>query len=204
MRCLLFSVILFSACASDYKTLTPISVDNNCVVRFRPQSISTSWYTAGIDVIGKHLSGLIFLKTMPDNSNRVVFMNEAGVTFFDFEFDSLHNFHVKQIIPQFDRKPVLNVLRDDFALLMGFPFERQLSGWKSGDKRYWGIKQSQSSNYFVTSNDCSVLEGVESGSNRKRKVTINVWGGNKQLPDSIRIQHHTFAMNILLKKFEKN
>ena len=47
---------------------------------------STTLYRTQIDVVGKHLSGLLFFKKLPDESFRVVFTNEMGLNFFDFHF----------------------------------------------------------------------------------------------------------------------
>jgi hypothetical protein len=193
-----------SSCVSEYKQLRPINADKNCIVRNRPSALSTSWYTATIDVVGKHLSGLLFIKNMPDHSNRIVFTNEAGVKFFDFEFDSLDHFQVKQVISQLDRKPVLTVLSQDFALMMAIPFKGELSSWEKHEELYFGSQEGKSIfNYFVTPKDCSSVLRLESGSKRKKKVTIHRYG-QAFAPDSIRIQHNTFAMSIGLRKLEKN
>jgi hypothetical protein len=204
MRFLLFSLVLISSCASEYKQLKPINADKNCIARNKPSALSTSWYTSKIDVVGKHLSGLLFVKNMPDHSNRIVFTNEAGVKFFDFEFDSLHRFQVKQVISQLNKKPVITVLRQDFELLMGVPFENELSSWKKDDELYFGSQRARGLfTYFITPTDCSSILRLESASKRKKKVTIKRFG-HSLLPDSIQIQHHTFAMTISLRKLEKN
>jgi hypothetical protein len=204
MRFLLFSVVLMSSCASEYKQLKPINADQNCIARNRPSALSTSWYTARIDVVGKHLSGLLFIKNMPDHSNRIVFTNEAGVKFFDFEFDSLHHFQVKQVISQLNKKPVVTVLQQDFALMMGIPFKGELSSWEKDDELYFGRQDGKGTfSYFITPKDCSSVIRFESGSKRKKKVTIQRYG-KPLAPDSIRIQHNTFAMSIGLRKLEKN
>jgi hypothetical protein len=192
-----------SSCASEYKQLKAVSADESCIARSRPSALSTSWYTARIDVVGKHLSGLLFIKNMPDHSNRIVFTNEAGVKFFDFEFDSLDHFQVKQVINQLNKKPVIAVLRQDFGLLMGVPFDNELSAWKKNDELYFGSKSENSFNYFITPKDCSSVLRLESASRRKKKVTIRQYG-QPSAPDSIRIQHNTFAMSIGLRKLEKN
>ena len=67
-----------------------------------------------VDVIGKYLSGLLLLKTMPDSSIRMVFSNEMGFKFFDFEFTPGGGFKVNYIIKKMDRRPVIKTLRQDF------------------------------------------------------------------------------------------
>lgn len=204
MRYSLFSIILFLGCASDYKSLRKIPVNQSCITKLRPQGIATSWYGASIDVVGKHISGLLLVKEMPDHSNRIVFTNEVGFKFLDFEFASQGGFKVHHILPQLDKKPVIRLLKNDFALLLGIPFEdSDWQAWERGDEIFYGVTQKKETAYFITDKDCASLQRVESGSKRKRKVSIVFRGKNPDQPDSIRLQHHTFAMQIALKKLTK-
>src|SRR5882672_4193636 len=102
---LLSSVMLLLGCASDYRYLRAIQVDADCVNKIAPRHIQTSWYHAGVDVAGNHISGLLLIKNMPDSSNRVVFTNEAGITFFDFGFSHEKAFTVYAIIKKLNKKP---------------------------------------------------------------------------------------------------
>jgi hypothetical protein len=202
MRCLLFSIALFSAsCASDYQGLKVVSVNQECLSKIKPVALSTAWYDAGIDVVGKHISGLLLIKDMPDQSKRIVFTNEAGITFFDFGFDGTGNFKVHHVIRQLDKKAVVRLLRDDFALLLGLPFENPVwQSWEMGGERYFGVSEKNDNHYFITDKDCGSLHRLESASKRKKKLTIEMVGDDVQKPDSITLQHHTFAMKINLKK----
>lgn len=202
MRFLLFSLILLSACASDYKTLRPATVDQQCLGKIRLEGIKTSWFDAGIDVVGKHISGLLLVKNMPDSSIRVVFTNEAGLKFLDFEFSEHPGaFKVHHVIKQLDKKPVIRLLRKDFELLLGLPFRNaSWKSWTNHDQIFFGVSQKKETHYFITGKDCASLQSMESGSKRRRKVSIELYGISKQDPDSIYLQHHTFAMQIKLRK----
>lgn len=205
MRFLLFSVVLvFVACASDYKGLKLVSVDQECLSKIKPVALSTAWYDAGIDVVGKHISGLLLIKEMPDKSKRLVFTSEAGVTFFDFGFDLTGKFKVHYIIRQLDKKAVVRLLRDDFALLLGIPFDNPVwKSWEMGDEKYFGVSEKNENHYFITDKDCGSLQRLESASKRTKKLTISMAGDDAQKPDSITLQHHTFAMKINLKKLDR-
>lgn len=202
MRCLLFSLaFLGTACASEYKTLKPISVDQQCLAKVKPVELGTAWYDAGIDVVGKHISGLLLIKEMPDHSKRIVFTNEAGVTFFDFGFEPAGGFKVHYVIRQLDKKAVVRLLRDDFSLLLGIPFKSPVwKSWEMGNEKYFGVTGKNENHYFITDQDCGSLHRLESASKRKKKLTILIAGSDVQKPDSITLQHHTFAMKINLKK----
>jgi hypothetical protein len=204
MRYLLFSLIFCAGCVSEYKTLRPLALNNQCIEKLRPRGVKTSWYDAGIDVIGKHLSGLLLIKDMPDSTHRIVFTNEAGIKFFDLEFAANGKFKVHQVIRQMDKKPVIRLLQKDFALLLGLPFSNaSWKAWEDGNNVFYGVNQKKETHYFITDKDCASLQRIESGSERKRKTTIQFYGQDIQRPDSIYLQHYTFDMQIKLRKLAK-
>jgi hypothetical protein len=205
MRCLLFSSsILLLSCASDYRHLTAIPVDVNCVSKIAPRPIHTSWYQASVDVAGNHISGLLLIKNMPDRSKRVVFTNEAGISFFDFGFSSDGKFTVHAIIKKLNKKPVVQILQKDFELILALPFENGgYQSWTEGDEVFFGVKQKKQTAYFIISKDCSSLHRLEWGSARKKKVTVHLAGSGYPAPDKLEVIHHTFDMRISLTRFQK-
>lgn len=204
MRYLLFSICICVGCVSDYKALVAVAVDQNCVSKFRPTGIETSWFDAGVDVTGKHISGLLLIKNMSDSSDRVVFTNEAGVKFLDFEWKKDGTFKVYYVIDQLDKRAVVNLLKNDFELILGVPFKAtSWKAWNNGKEIFFGTVQKNETYYFITDKDCASLLRIESGSDKKRKVTVRSYGRNRQQPDSIHLQHHTFDMKIILKKIER-
>src|SRR5882757_4695877 len=119
MRCLLLisCLIIQTGCVSVYKNLQDTTGDINSLQKFRPV-ITTALYKIDVNVIGKYLSGLLLLKTMPDSSIRVVFSNEMGFKFFDLEFAPGARFKVNYIIKQMNKRPVITTLRQDFSLIL--------------------------------------------------------------------------------------
>ena len=191
------------SCASPYEALTPVSLDRTCLERIRPGMLQTSWYDASVDVVGKHISGLLLVKQMPDNSTRVVFTNEAGVKFFDFEYLPDGKFKVRYAMDMLDRRVVLNLLRKDFELILQKPFEgRAFAEWKNRNDYYFGVKDGKVNHYYVTS-DCQSLKIVESGSKKKKMVTLKIFGKDATSPDSLLLEHYTFSMNMKLKKITR-
>jgi hypothetical protein len=202
MRYLLCSLaILLFSCRSQYKGLQPMVVKESCSGKF-DKEFKTSWYNTSIDVYGKHLSGLLLIKDTGEGY-RTVFTNEAGVTFFDFSFGVDGSFKVVKVIKQLDRKPVINTLRDDFALMLRLPFRNQvLESYTIGEEIFLASAQKSGTAYFITDMECASLRRLEWGSKGKRKVSILVSGAYDQ-PAALEIRHHTFDMVINLKKIEK-
>ena len=80
------ALLLCLGCARlSYPGRTPVAGDAAALRALQPK-FSTTLYRTQIDVVGKHLSGLLFFKKQPDESFRVVFTNEMGLNFFDFRF----------------------------------------------------------------------------------------------------------------------
>ncbi len=205
MRYLLFSigVVFIVSCSSEYKYLQRVPVDISCANKIKPTYLSTSWYTTAVDVYGKHISGLLLIKNMPDSSRRIVFTNEAGVTFFDFGFSAEGHFKVHSIISQMDKKPVIETLRKDFELILGLPFRKgKIESWTTKDQLFFGVEQKKETAYFITSKDCASLRIIELGSGRKRKVSIQVIG-SYPMPEAFEITHHMFDMKLKLTHLPK-
>lgn len=203
MRPLGFSLLLLlSACASDYKSLQRGAMAEDCL-SLKPTGFNTSLYNTRIDVIGKHLSGLMLIKPMGDYY-RVVFTNEAGVTFFDLSFGPGSQFRVVKVIPQLNKKAVIRLLQADLSLMLGLPFrEGDLEVFTSGNEFFFGAAQKKETAYFITDKDCASLQRLELGSARKRKVSITFTGVTSR-PETIQIRHHTFDMVMNLHLIERN
>lgn len=206
MRCFLFSIgcLLLMRCASDYKGLQATAPDDACAARIVPARVNTSWYNADVDVVGRHISGLLLVKHMPDSSYRVVFTNEAGVTFFDFGFLTDGDFKVYNAIHQLNKKAVIQTLRKDFELVLGLPFRQGVyQRWTEGEEVFFGVRQKKETAYFITSKDCASLRRLEWGAPRKRKVTVQLPGSPYPSPDMLELKHHTFNMQIKLARITK-
>ena len=205
MRYLLCSILLtFACCASDYKYMQSINSDPACIGKLAPNEFETSWYHASVDVVGRHISGLLLIKNMADSAQRIVFTNEAGVTFFDFGFSKDGEFKVFNIIKQLDRAPIIQTLQKDFRLILGLPFrDASYVVTSRDDEVFYGVRQKSETAYFITTKDCASLRRLELGSDRKRKVTVHISGNGYPQPDSINLVHNTFDMQIKLTRLNK-
>jgi hypothetical protein len=154
-----------------------------------------------VDVVGKHLSGLLLIKTMPDSSTRIVFSNETGFSFFDFGFLPGNGFKVYHIIPQMDKKALILTLRKDFELVL-FRNMREENRFTLQDSSfdYYGFPQTKGVNYYITSRDCSKLVKMQRASKRKPVAEAVLFLNRQSVPDSLFIHHLNFQFSITLKK----
>lgn len=174
-----------------------------CVNRFKP-AFTTALYTTQVDVIGKHLSGLLIIKTMPDSTVRIVFSNEAGFKFFDFGFEG-NDFKVYYIFSQMDKKAVIKTLRKDFELVLMRHLDaaKAYVAKKEGDL-YHVFPDGRDIYYYVTDTACDHLIKMERGSKRKMVVEALLQPGADTMPDSIGIKHHNFNFTIQLQRLQRD
>jgi hypothetical protein len=194
---------LLWGCAHPYKALRAFPGNPSCLEVFRP-SFGSVVYHAQVDVIGRHLGGLLVIKTMPDSSIRLVFASEMGLTFFDFGFSREGRFTVYHIIHQMDKKAVIKTLRKDFELVLWEHTDiGQVRFLTDGSDRYYGFPQEKGINYYITDSACTHLLRAEKASRTKTIVTARLLDYSNGMPDSIFISHKKFPFTIALKRLEQ-
>jgi hypothetical protein len=201
IRYLLFLSLAGGAFSCNaYRKMERISSSADCLRQFKPW-ITRALYKTNVDITGKHISGLLLIKTMPDSSIRVVFSNEMGFSFFDFGFLPGNEFRVYQIIPQMNKKPVIKTLRKDFDLILFRNMDEQNRfTLKDSSRIYYGFPQSKGVNYYITDIHCSKLLKMQRASKRKPVAEAFMYLNPGAVPDSIFIRHLNFNFSIDLKK----
>jgi hypothetical protein len=205
MRYLLLSSYLFfvPGCSFVYKHLQKTRADAACVLQFKPR-FRKALYNTQVDVTGKHLGGILLIKTMPDSSTRMVFSNEIGFKFFDFEFSASGDFKVYYILKQMDKKAVLKTLRKDFELLLMQHLDTQNAFVLKDDQLlYYGFPQKKGTYYYITDSACSQLLRIEKSSRRKPFVKAIMQNYSDGIPDTIGISHTNFNFSIGLKRLKQ-
>lgn len=192
-------LLLVTSCGSAYKQLQRTNAPTDCVKAFRP-TFTRGLYHAQINVTGKHLSGLLLIKNMPDGSTRMVFTNEAGLSFFDFEWTGTA-FNVRRIIRQMDRKALIKTLRKDFELILMQHLDAKDPYTLQGEEVYYRVfPNGKDHYYYLTDAACSTLIRMERGSRKKKVMEAVMMSSNRDIPDSIGIKHYNFNFEIGLKR----
>jgi hypothetical protein len=197
---LISGLVFLSGCTTLYSNLQKTNTDIYCLQQFRP-SFTAALYNATVNVTDKHLSGLLLIKKMPDSSTRLVFSNEMGFTFFDFEFTKDGHFSVHQVLAQLNKKPVLRTLQKDFELiLMQHLDDAKHYALKDDSLVYITLPQSKGFYYYITDTGCTRLIKLERASKRKVVMEAIMQNYTNGLPDTIGISHKNFNFDIGLKK----
>jgi hypothetical protein len=154
--------------------------------------------------VGNHLSGLLIIKKMPDSSVRMVFSNETGFKFFDFEFAANGNFKVYSVIKQMNKKAVLKTLRHDFELILMEHLDSAVLIRTASGLLYYIFPQKKGYSYYITDSTGDKLIRMERASKRKTVVEATMENYSNGVPDTIGITHKTFNFTIGLKKIERD
>lgn len=191
-------------CDTVYQQLQTTSGDINNLQRFKPR-FTVALYNTHVDVIGNHLSGLLLIKKMPDSTVRMVFSNETGFTFFDFEFSPGGGFKVFSIIKKMNRKSVIKTLRKDFEiLLMERLNQNTMEVCKDNDNLiYYIFPQTKGYNCYITNASGNELVRIERSSNTEPVVSMIMQNYINGIPDTIGITHQNFDFTIGLKRIER-
>jgi hypothetical protein len=187
------------SCIAPYKKMQKTAGDVNCEQQFKPL-FTTALYNTQVNVVGKHLSGLLIIKTMPDSSTRIVFSNEAGFKFFDFGFYA-GDFKVYYIYEQMNKKGVIKTLRKDFQLILMNKLKNTNAYiLKSGSYNYYTFPDGKDHYYYITDSACKNIIRMERGNSRKSVMTAIAQNFNEGIPDTIGITHTNFNFEIGLKR----
>ena len=200
-RCLLLisGLVCLNACFAPYKKLQKEQADVSCVKQFKPV-FTTALYNTQVNVVGKHLSGLLIIKTMPDSSTRIVFSNEAGFKFFDFGFSG-NDFRVYYVYKEMNKKPVIKTLRKDFQLvLMNKTDLADAYVLKTDSANYYTFPDGKDHYYYITDGACKKMLRMERGNARKPVMTAIAENFTEGMPDTIGITHTNFNFEIGLKR----
>ncbi|WP_158563297.1 hypothetical protein [Chitinophaga silvatica] len=198
----IIGLVSLSSCSNVYKKLQTTSTDVKCIEQFSPHFTSTL-YSTQVDILKHHLSGLLFFKQMPDSSTRVVFSNEMGFKFFDFEFSKDGKFTKHYLLDKMDKPAVVKTLEQDFALVLLKPDLQQAHTATDNHYNYVVVPTAKGNNYYITDTACTSLIRIEKSSKRRPAVTVWMTEYNNGTPDSIRIRHEHFKFNISLHKVVK-
>lgn len=214
MRYFLFIslAIYLSACGKPYKDLTMAGGGEAITATQIRPGFNKALYRC--EVNGKflfkkfHLSGLLFFKTLPDATTRVVFQNEMGLTYFDFGWNNRDSFRVNKIIDQMNKPALIRTLKKDFEIILA----KNLA-WKSQrlfkDKTGNKVCRVNSDNgfaYYVFDQQVAHMLSIEYAGKRQKVTLFQLTPPTPLtvMPQQIRIRHLRAHFIIDLKKLDQD
>jgi len=167
-------------------------------VKAEPIPFRNVHYRAMVDVLDKHLSGILLIRLQEDSSLRTVFLNETGTTFFDIAFYPDH-YQYLHCIPGLDRKAVRRTLAKDLGMLICRSIYSSFSYNASGDL-VGDLKRRGRVIYYLSKTDFHCDSILNLGRRKKVVTILPYFSDRKSEPDSVSIQHHTVHFSLQFKK----
>ena len=213
MRYLLYVSLLIGlcgvSCASKLRPLKPDTVfaaNNLDLALGAYNKVLYHCSVYGKAPLGKkfNLTGILFIKQLPDSSTRVVFQSQMGMTYFDFEWNKDEQFKVVAIIGQMENAALIKTLRKDFEILL-------LTHYKPEDAAVFSTKvvekvlRAQLEKAwidYVFSN--GQLIQIQNADDKRVVVDMRLSGvtGNSPLAEKIKINHLRANFKIDMRKID--
>jgi len=157
-------------------------------------------YKAKIAVYGKNFGGILIIKKLGIENHRVVFTTEFGSKLFDFQFEG-DTFTKNFIVEELDKKFIINILKDDFKLLVK-ESATVLEVFEAENQRIYKTETAERFNFYFLRNESEQLEKIVNTSKTKEKVEINFTSSDGKIADTIAIKHNNIKLKIDLEKFK--
>jgi hypothetical protein len=196
-------LILFVSCGSNtiVKEYKSVAIEKSV---FTPSFFSDPAidyvYKANITVFGHELSGIFIAKKINENVHRVVFTTEFGNKLLDFEI-AKDNFKINAIVPELNRKLLINTLKTDFQLLLRKEFLIK-EQYEDATKTVLMSLDRKNYNFLLISKADNKLMTIIHASKRKEKVNISFTAENNTFAEKIVIQHSNINLEMELNYFK--
>ncbi|WP_053991960.1 hypothetical protein [Mangrovimonas sp. TPBH4] len=155
-------------------------------------------YKASIQVYNKSFGGLFIVKKLGNNTHRLAFTTEMGNKLFDFSFEN-DEFSVNYILEELDKKILINILRDDFLVLLNNPVDI-VNAYTKDNLHIFEAEINNRAHYYFFDND--ELQKVVRTKGRKEKVSFVFSDIEGETAKQIEILHHNIKLNINLKSIK--
>lgn len=159
-------------------------------------------YKAQIDVYGNHMSGILIIKKISDDTHRVVMTTDFGNKMLDFEI-SQKSFKINYLIADMDRDVVKKFLENDFRMLLKQIYTiSEVFETKEYDV-YTSVDDGKKYYLFYEKNS-ELLHKMVFTEKAKEKINFGFLAKTHIFADEILLTHQDFKLSISLKEITKN
>lgn len=205
LRNLAYSLIfiLFTSCKTYTLTdVKPIPSSEKTVENLYFSSKEDYVYKCQMDIYKNHVSGILIIKKISETTHRVVLTSDFGNKLIDFEI-SEDDFKLNYVLPDLDKKIVINFLRNDFQQLLKQKYPVTESFENENSKIYLS-KMNKKEYYLFFSKENNLLKQIVYTKNNKEKIDFTFDAKKNTFADSLNLQHKDFKINIKLFQITEN
>lgn len=180
------------------------SYSSGMLAIFRPVQNESIVYKTRIEYKEKEFSSLVYLNKMSDTLFKVILLSNFGNTLLEAEV-SRDRFKLNNVISYLDKKPILELIEQDWRLLLGGNLKRSiplLFSQNSQDVVYDFVDGRTHNLYHYDPANKSVTM-VESHKGRARKVLVKISSNQNSEPEVVSIDHPSLHLKITMSLLKK-
>ncbi|WP_294285927.1 hypothetical protein [uncultured Chryseobacterium sp.] len=205
LRNLAYSLIfiLFASCKT-YKITDakPVLNTEKTVENLYFSSKEDYVYKCQMDIYKNHVSGILILKKINQTTHRVVLTSDFGNKLIDFEISET-DFKLNYVLPDMDKKIVINFLKNDFRELLRQQYPVKET-FENGNSKIYLSEIDQKSYYLFFNKENKLLQQIVYTKNNKEKIDFTFEAKKHIFADSLNLQHKDFKINIKLFQITEN
>jgi len=188
---------LFVSCKTYQLTdVKPVSSSETAVENLYFSSHDDYVYKCQMDIYKNHVSGILIIKKINETTHRVVMTSDFGNKLIDFEI-SENDFKLNYVLPDLDKKIVINFLKNDFQQLLKRQYPVTESFENKNSKIYLS-KIDKKVYYLFFNKENNLLKQIIYTKNNKEKIDFTFDAKKHIFADSLNLQHKDFKINIKL------
>jgi len=153
-------------------------------------------YKCQMDIYKNHVSGILIIKKISEKTHRVVMTSDFGNKLIDFEI-SENDFKLNYVLPDLDKKIVINFLKNDFQHLLRKQYPVNES-FENENSRIYLSKMDKKAYYLFFNKENGLLKQIIYTKNNKEKIDFTFDSKKHIFADSLNLQHKDFKINIKL------
>ncbi|SIP92887.1 hypothetical protein SAMN05880574_102142 [Chryseobacterium sp. RU37D] len=199
LQSFLYSLILLSFISCKTYKLTDVkSIPNSekMVENLYFSSKEDYVYKCQMDIYNNHVSGILSIKKINETMHRVAMTSDFGNKLIDFEI-SENDFKLNYVLPDLDKKIVINFLKNDFQQLLKQKYPVTKS-FENGNSKIYLSKIDKKSYYLFFNKENSLLNQIIYMKNNMEKIDFTFDAKKHIFADSLNLQHKDFKINIKL------
>src|SRR5690606_11353169 len=126
---------------------------------------------------------------------------EFGSKLFDFQFEG-DTFTKNFVVEELDKKFIINILKDDFKLLVNEK-AKILEDYESENQRIYKTHNDERYNFYFINAGTGQLQKIVNTSKKKEKMEIDFTSSDGKIANTNAINHHKNKLTKHLEKFKK-
>ncbi|WP_228417437.1 hypothetical protein [Chryseobacterium piscicola] len=178
------------------KDVKPISNFEKTVENLYFSSKEDYVYKCQMDIYKNHVSGILIIKKISDDTHRVVMTSDFGNKMIDFEI-SENDFKLNYVLADLDKKMVINFLKNDFQELLRQKYLVNES-FENENSRIYLSKTKKKSYYLFFNKENSLLKQIIYTKSNKEKIDFSFDAKKPTFAEMILLDHKDFKINIKL------